>query len=44
MLARIRHTDDESSLNRFWLPGAFGSLANRRIRCRSAPLLFQHRL
>jgi hypothetical protein len=27
MLARIRRTDDESSLNRFWLPAAFGSLA-----------------
>jgi len=27
MLARISRMEDKSSLSRFWLPGAFGSLA-----------------
>jgi len=27
MFARVSRTDDKSSLNRFWFPGAFGSLA-----------------
>ena len=27
MHARIRRMEDKSSLNRFWLPGAIGSLA-----------------